>query len=115
MRILITVAPRMYREALALAVHRNRPYCDVKSADPEDVHREVKNFRPDLLVRNDNDGLDPEVLAIASSWVEVKYHDSMDARISLSGRIEEFDDVSLELLLAAVDKAAELVSEDHWQ
>jgi hypothetical protein len=105
----------MYREALALAIHRNRAYCDVKSADPEGVHREVKSFRPDLLVRNDNDGPDPEVLAAAPSWVEVKYHDSVDARISLSGRIEEFDDASLELLLEAVDKAAKLVSEDHWQ
>ena len=54
----------------------------------------MKSFRPDLLVRNDNDGLDPGVLVTAPSWVEVKYRDSMDAGISLSGRIEEFDDAS---------------------
>jgi hypothetical protein len=104
----------MYREALAFAVQRNRPHFDVKSAFPEDIHQEVKSFGPDVLVRTDNDGLAPEVLAAVPFWVELRYTDSMDARIALGGRIEEFDDASMELLLTVVDEAAEeLVSEDE--
>jgi hypothetical protein len=111
---LITVSPRLYREALAFAVERNRPQFDVKSASSEDIHQEVKGFGPDVLVRNGNDGLDPEVLAEVPFWVELRYADSMDARIGLGGRIEEFDDASIGLLLAVVDEAAEeLVSEDE--
>ena len=104
----------MYREALAFALQRNRPQLDVKSASPEDIHQEVKSFGPDVLVRNDNDGLAPEVLAEVPFWVELRYTDSMDARVALGGWIEEFEDASMELLLTVVDEAAEeLVSEDE--
>jgi hypothetical protein len=50
-RVLITVSPRLYREALAFAVERNRPQFDVKSASSEDIHPEVKGFGLDVLVR----------------------------------------------------------------
>jgi hypothetical protein len=111
-RVLITVSPRMYREALAFAVQRNRPHFDMKSASPDDIHQEVKSFGPDVLVRND--GLAPEVLAEVPFWVELRYTDSMNARIALGGWIEEFDDASKELLLTVVEEAAEeLVSEDE--
>jgi hypothetical protein len=58
-RILITVSPLMYREALAAAVHQHRPDLEVRIAPPEDVEVELGRFSPHLLVRNDTDGLDP--------------------------------------------------------
>ena len=63
MRVLITVSPLMYREAIAHSLHRRRPDFEVRIAPPEAVEEEVRAFEPRLLVRNDTDGLDPGVLA----------------------------------------------------
>ncbi len=105
MRILITVSPRMYREALALAIHRHRPDYEVRIASPEDVYEEVGRFDPHLLVRADNDGLDLLMLESVPSWVEVIYTDSMNARIALDGSIEEISDMPIDDLLKVVDEA----------
>ena len=51
-RILITVSPRMYREALALSVHNHRPDLEVRIAPPEEAKAETGSFEPHLLVRN---------------------------------------------------------------
>jgi len=62
-RVLITVSPLMYREAIAHSLHQRRPDFEVRIAPPEAVEEEVRAFEPRLLVRNDTDGLDPGVLA----------------------------------------------------
>jgi hypothetical protein len=109
-RILIIVSPRMYREALALAVHRYRHHFEVRMAAPEDVYEEVELFNPHVLVRNDNDDLDPMLLERVLCWVEVVYTDSMSAKISLDGSIEEVSDIAMDDLLRVVDEAERLVS-----
>ena len=106
MRVLITVSPRMYREALALAVHRNHPGFEVRIAPPTESNKEVLSFRPHLLVHNDNDGLDQRLLSGVPCWVEVLYSDSMDAKISVDGSVEEVSDISTEDLLHVADEAA---------
>jgi hypothetical protein len=45
----------MYREALALAVHSNRPGLEARIAPPTEGEAEVVNFRPHLLEHDDND------------------------------------------------------------
>jgi hypothetical protein len=105
-RVLITLTPRMYREAIALSLHEHRPGYEVRIAAPEDAEEEVRAFAPRLLVRNDTDGLDPRVLGGVPCWIEVLYSDSMDARISLDGRIEENPDISTDVLLEVADEAA---------
>ncbi len=105
MRILITVSPLMYREALALAVHRHHPDFEVRIASPEDSHEEVSRFDPHLLVRAYNDGLDPLLLESVPCWVEVMYTDTMNARIALDGTIEEISDMPIDDLLRVVDEA----------
>ena len=112
MRILITITPQMYREALALVVHRHRPHIEVRLTPPENALEEVRNFAPHLLVRNDNDGLDPDVLADVPFWVEVIYTDSIDARINLDGSIEEVSDMTMDGLLAVVEKAEQMILRD---
>ena len=109
MRILITVTPRMYREALALAVHRHRPDLEVRIAPPENVSEAVRSFRPHLLVRHDSDGIDPGVLAGVPSYVEVLYTDSMGARISVDGSIEKISDMTIDDLLRVVDGAEQFL------
>jgi hypothetical protein len=61
-RVLVTVEPRMYREAIALAVHRNRPEAEVMLVPEEVLDGQVKDFAPHVLVRNDSDGVVPEGL-----------------------------------------------------
>ncbi len=112
MRILIPVTPRMYREALAAAVHRHRPEFEVRMAPPEDIYELVGRFNPHLIVRNDNDGLDPQLLEHVSCWVEVMYTDSMNAKIALDGTIEEVSDIAIDDLLRVVDEAERLVLRD---
>ena len=109
MRILITVSPRMYREALGLAVHQQRPDSDVRMAAPENAYEEVGRFNPHVLVRSDDDGLDPLLLEHVSCWVEIMYTDSMNARIALDGSSEEIGDIAIDDLLRVVDEAERLV------
>ena len=66
----------------------------------------MKGFGPHLLVHNDTGGLDQGVLEGVPCWVEVCYSDSMDAKISVDGRLEEIRDISTDDLLRAADEAA---------
>ena len=106
MRVLISLTPLIYREAIAHCVRQRRPGLEMRIAPPEAVEEEVRAFEPRLLVRNDTDGLDPRVLASVPWWVEVLYSDSMDAKICVDGRVaEEISDISTDDLLRVADEA----------
>jgi hypothetical protein len=107
MRILVTITPRMYREAIAGYLLQQRPGYEVRSSAPADAEDEVILFAPHLLVHDDTDVVDPRVLEGIQSLVEMLYSDSMGARISVEGRIlEEHPDISTEVLLRVADEAA---------
>jgi hypothetical protein len=106
MRVLVTVSPQMYREAIALSLHRHRPGFEVRLAPPEAAQEQVRAFGPHLLVHNDTAGVDTGVLDGVPFWVEVFYSDGMDAKISIDGRVEEAPDISMERLLRVADEAA---------
>jgi hypothetical protein len=59
-RVLVTVEPRMYREAIALAVQRNRPEAEVMLVPEEVLDGQVEDFAPHVLVRNDSGRVVPE-------------------------------------------------------
>ena len=83
LRVLITVEPRMYREALALAVQSNRPDAEVMLVPEEVMDGQVSGFAPHVLVRNDGGGAVPEeLLEGVVCRVEVLYTDSMATRVS---------------------------------
>jgi hypothetical protein len=105
-RILVTITPRIYREAIAGYLLQHRPGYEVRSAAPADAEEEVILFAPHLLVHDDTDGLDPRVLEGIQSLVEILYSDHMGARISVEGRFEENPDISTEVLLEVADEAA---------
>ena len=107
-RVLVTVEPRMYREAIALALQRARPYSKVMLA-PEDVlDGQVGEFAPHVLVRNDADREMPEgQLGSVVLRVEVLYTDHMAARISMGGRSYKIEDASMDDLLSLVDEVEE--------
>ncbi|CAA9532223.1 MAG: hypothetical protein AVDCRST_MAG05-4534 [uncultured Rubrobacteraceae bacterium] len=111
MRILVALSPRMYREAVTLSIHRNRPGLDVRSSSPKDAERELSAFSPHLLVHNDNAPIPEAALAGVPSRVEVLYTDSMRARTHVCGRAEEVDDMGVGGLLGVIDEVARLPEE----
>jgi hypothetical protein len=113
-RVLVTLSPRMYREAVALSVQRGRPgLVDVRVAPPDAAEAEIASFRPHLLVHDAARGVPrrglapiPEAtLEAVPHRVEVLYSDGMDALLSADGRLTELRDASIEDLLRAVDAA----------
>jgi hypothetical protein len=107
-RVLVALSPRMYRQAVALSIHSNRPGLDVRAASPEAAAGEIGTFRPDLLVHDDTAPIPEGALAGVPCRVEVLYSDSMDARVSADGRVERVGDMDLGGLLRVVDRAAAL-------
>jgi hypothetical protein len=93
-RVLVTVEPRMYREAIAVGLQRLRP---------------VDGFRPQVLVRNDSDGAIPEgLLGSVVCRVEVLLTDGMAVRISMGDKSYTVEDASLEDLRSLLDEVEDL-------
>jgi hypothetical protein len=121
-RVLVTLSPRMYRQAVALSVQRGRPgLVDVRLAPPEAMEEQLASFRPHLLVHNDAASADsgsgaapvPEAaLRTVPHRMEVLYSDGMDARLSADGTLSEIRDASTEDLLKAVDAASSLADRE---
>jgi hypothetical protein len=109
MRILITVQPLMYREAIALAIHNRRPDIEVLVGPEESLDGEVKRFAPHLLVRNDTDGADMERMSDALCWVEILYSDSLSARVSLDGEVWEIEDICMADLISIIEQTERLI------
>jgi hypothetical protein len=119
-RVLVTLSPRMYREAVALSIQRNRPgLVDVRLAPPDAAEAELASFRPHLLVHNDAHGdfrsgaapIPEAALETVPHRLEVLYSDGMDVRISVDGRLTEVRDASTDDLLGAVDAASSLADQ----
>ena len=110
MRVLITLHPRMYREAIAHYLSQRRPALEVRIAPPEDVEEEVRAFRPRLLLHDDTTPIPEEALKGIPTRVEMLYSDSMDARVMAGGMVSQIRDMSTEDLLRTVAVAATLDS-----
>jgi hypothetical protein len=107
-RVLVTVEPRMYREAIALALQRARPYSEVMLAPEDALDGQVGKFAPHVLVRNDSDRQIPEgQLGSVVLRVEVLYTDGMAALISMGGRSYKIEDANMDDLLSLVDEVEE--------
>lgn len=113
MRVLITVQPLMYREALALAIHNQRPDIEVLVGPEDSLDGEVERFAPPhLLVRNDTDGADMERMTGALCWIEVLYSDGLNARVSLDGEVWEIEDICTDDLISLIKQTERLIPED---
>ena len=106
MRVLVTLSPQMYREAIALSIQQHRPSIEVRAAPPEDAELELAGFRPHLLVHNDTVPIPQEALTGVPCRVEMLYSDSMDARVMAGGKVSQMRDMSTEDLLRTVAVAA---------
>jgi hypothetical protein len=120
-RVLVTLSPRMYRQAVALSIQQGRPgHVDVRIGPPEAMEEQLASFRPHLLVHDDARGdarggsvpIPEAVLRSVPHRIEVLYSDGMDARLSADGVLTELSDASTEDLLAAVDAASSLADRE---
>ena len=111
-RVLITLEPRMYRQAIALALQRARPHSEVMLALEESLNGQVHHFAPHVLVRSDSGPEFPEELAGGLVCrVEVLYTDDMSVRVSnVGGRSYTIEDATMDDLISIVDEAEGLVS-----
>jgi hypothetical protein len=121
-RVLVTLSPQMYRQAIALSIQRGRPgLVEVRLAPPEAAEAELASFRPHLLVCNDARGdsrsgalpIPEAALQAVPHRLEVLYSNGMDARISADGRLTEIPDASTDDLLGAVDAASSLADQEQ--
>jgi hypothetical protein len=103
-RILVTTKPKMYREAIALALHRHRPDAEVMLVSAESLDGEIESFQPHLLLHNDKDGIPPEALESVTCRIEILFSDDMDARVVVDGEVTRIEDMSIDELLAVVDE-----------
>jgi hypothetical protein len=110
MRILVTVAPKMYRETLAHLLRTDRPDDDVRLADPQALDREASSFGPHLVVCNDNA---PEVREGVSvpSWVVIRFHDHLSASVFIGDQDPRLiQDIAIEDLIWVVEETQRLVA-----
>jgi hypothetical protein len=112
-RILVTVEPRMYREAIAIALQRNRPDAEVMLAPEVILDGQVKDFAPHVLVRNASGREPPEPLDGVEFRLEVIYTDHMAARVTAGGRSYTIEDACMDDLLSLVDEASKLAGRDE--
>jgi hypothetical protein len=111
-RVLITMEPRMYRQAIALALQHARPHSEVMLAPEESLNEQVHGFAPHVLVRSDSGrGFPEELMGGVVCRVEVLYTDHMGVRVSVvGGRSYTIEDASMDDLISIVDEAEGLVS-----
>ena len=106
-RILVTVSPRMYREALALSIRSRRPDFEVLIAPPRPLDGRAERFGPHVLVQDaDEAGLPP---ALAGGGVvcrvRVLVADRVHATIEMDGTVSGVRDARLEDLFGALEEA----------
>src|SRR4051794_20187812 len=108
MRILLALAPTMYRQTLAHLLRRNCPNDEVRLAYPHALDREASSFRPHLIVCNDDTSPVREVSV--PSWIVIRYHDSLSASVFLGERKPRLiQDITIEDLLGVVEETQRLV------
>ena len=110
MRILVALAPKMYRETLAHVLRTDRPNDQVRLSDPQTLDREASSFLPHLVVCNDNASEVHEEVSVPS-WVVIRYHDHLSASVFIDGQEPRLiQDIAIEDLVWVVDETQRLLA-----
>ena len=108
--MLVAIAPRSYREAVALYIHRHRRQADVSIVPPDGVDAEVGRASPHLVVCNE---VSEAVREVAITWVRILFEDSLEVEISIGGgRSRRVEDVGMDDLLEVFDRTEALLSRE---
>ena len=109
MRILVSIVPRSYREAIARTLMRDRPHHEVRIAVPEDLDRDVAHFEPHLVVSIEVTSLMQETV---TSVVRIMYEESLNAHLYVDNQeSSKVHDISMKDLLGAVDETERILSQ----
>jgi hypothetical protein len=108
-RILVAIEPHIYRQVLAFHFRQERPLAEVALASSGALLDEARRARPHLIFASE---VPQELKKTGVYWVEVSTDDVLVATISADGYSTTIDDVSLQDLLAVVDKAQEEIAHD---
>ena len=110
-RILVAIEPQMYGEVLAFHFRQERPLSEVTRASSQTLNAEAQRTRPHLIIANE---VPPELKEEGGFfWVEVHMEDELVASVSANGYSTTIQNVSLQELLAAVDKTEEAIAHDE--
>jgi len=97
----------MYRQTLSRVLQRHRPHDEVLIAAPDALDHEASLFHPHLIVCNDNAS---EVQVSVPSWVVIRFHDGMDASVSINGQASKLvHDIGMEDLLGVIYETERLI------
>jgi hypothetical protein len=108
-RILVTITPRLYREVLALSIHRRRPDFEVLLTPPWPLDGRAERFESHVLVQDaDEAGLPPALEEGVVCRVRILKTDRIDATIELDGTTSEVHDICLEDLFEVLEGAERL-------
>ena len=114
-RILVAIEPHMYREVLAFHFRQERPLSEVTLASAQTLWAQAQRTRPHLIIANEvPPELNEEEIGVFF-WVELSTDDGLVASISANGYSTTIQDVSLQDMLAAVDKAEEELAHDQQE
>lgn len=112
-RILLTISPRLYREVLALSIHRRRPDFDVLLAPHGPLDGRAERFGPHVLVQDtDETGLPPALAEDVLCRVRILITDRVDATIEQDGTTSEIHGACLEDLFEVLQEAERLSQRD---
>ena len=105
-RVLVAIEPNMYREVLAFHISHKRPKADVALASRQTLQAEAKRTRPHLIIASEVPPMLREQMGFFFFWVALHADGRLDADVKTNGH-STIQDVSLEDLVALVDKAEE--------
>ena len=104
-RVIVALAPRSYREAVALYVHQHRHHAEVLIVAPEALAAEAQRFSPHLVVSNE---VSEDLRESALSWIEILFEDSLDANVIVGNHsIRKIEDIGMNDLLGVFDETEE--------
>jgi len=104
-RVLIAIedSHRVYREAIGEFLRASRPRLQVRGANPQGLHAELRRFGPQVVVYAGPPAPIPDLLPC---WVELSL-DPARPTVLWTGRVRrEVASLSAEGLLAVIDEAA---------
>ena len=108
-RVLVAVAPKMYRQTITDFLRRSRPDIEVRSADPKGLERECALFEPHLLLCHD--GTAEGVRNRALFLIEIHFSNGLDAVVKANGKDpRRVEDIEIDDLLTIVEEAEKTVA-----
>ncbi len=105
-RVLIANEPKAYREAFAGALRIIRPNAQIVEVRAEHLDREVKRFKPDVVLCSD---VSRAVESTAQSWILLYPENERVVMVRAAGELSTARDVELEDIVSLVDKTAGLI------